>query len=349
MCCGGFTTHARAATSACIAAPSGLVSWWPFDTNENDIAGQNNPSGPSGVSLVSGEVLDGVTVANNGYIEVAPSTSLANQKFTWAAWVKPAGPGPTNDGIGSAIVIQDIDGSNLSVALYWRATPDYRFVFIFGNLSTDTFNSTDTFPPGSFYHVAVTYDGATFRMFVNGVAEGSKAETKQVPYSTNVWSIGSSGQIGISANFPRTFNGIIDEMQAFNRALAQSELQAIYAAGSAGECKSSLSSGSGGSGSGGTGTGGSGTVTPPPTIPTFTISTIAGNGAVGYSGDGGPATKAELNDPRGIVTDPVGNVYFCDRLDHVVRKVDTNGNITTIAGTGVPGYNGDNIPGTKAQ
>src|ERR1700689_3475630 len=79
-------------------------------------------------------------------------------------------------------------------------------------------------------------------------------------------------------------------------------------------------------------------------VPSFTISTIAGNTtATGYSGDGGPAASAKLNDPRGIVTDPAGNVYFCDRDNNVVRKIDTNGIITTVAGTGVAGYNGDNI------
>jgi uncharacterized protein (TIGR03437 family) len=87
----------------------------------------------------------------------------------------------------------------------------------------------------------------------------------------------------------------------------------------------------------------------PAQVPSFTISTIAGNGSAGYSGDGGKATAAVLNDPRGIVTDPAGNVYFCDRENNVVRKIDLNGVITTVAGTGFPGYNGDNIQGTKAQ
>ena len=85
-------------------------------------------------------------------------------------------------------------------------------------------------------------------------------------------------------------------------------------------------------------------------IPSFTISTIAGKPpASGYSGDGGKATSATLNDPRGIVTDPAGVVYFCDRDNHVVRKIALDGTIGTIAGTGVPGYNGDNIPGSQAQ
>lgn len=84
-------------------------------------------------------------------------------------------------------------------------------------------------------------------------------------------------------------------------------------------------------------------------VPSFIISTIAGDGKAGYSGDGGPATSAALDDPRGIVTDPSGNVYFCDRENNAVRKIDLNGNISTIVGTGVAGYNGDNIQGTKAQ
>ena len=84
-------------------------------------------------------------------------------------------------------------------------------------------------------------------------------------------------------------------------------------------------------------------------VPSFTISTIAGNGTSGYSGDGGPATAAALNNPRGIVSDPAGNVYFCDFTNNRVRKIATDGTITTVAGTGVAGYNGDNIPGTTAR
>jgi uncharacterized protein (TIGR03437 family) len=84
-------------------------------------------------------------------------------------------------------------------------------------------------------------------------------------------------------------------------------------------------------------------------VPSYAISTIAGNGTAGYSGDGGAATSAELDNPRGIVTDPAGNVYFCDFTNNRVRKIATNGTITTVAGTGIGGYNGDNIQGTAAQ
>lgn len=80
------------------------------------------------------------------------------------------------------------------------------------------------------------------------------------------------------------------------------------------------------------------------------ISTIAGNGSPGYSGDGGPATAALLRKPNGIITTTGGNIYFCDYENHCVRKIDgATGVITTIAGTGTAGYSGDGMTATAAQ
>jgi sugar lactone lactonase YvrE len=76
-------------------------------------------------------------------------------------------------------------------------------------------------------------------------------------------------------------------------------------------------------------------------VSTGIISTIAGNGGHLFSGDGGPATQAELNSPEGLAIDAAGNIYISDSLNHRVRKVSTSGIITTIAGTGSPGFNGD--------
>jgi sugar lactone lactonase YvrE len=83
------------------------------------------------------------------------------------------------------------------------------------------------------------------------------------------------------------------------------------------------------------------------------ISTIAGTGtdgfSHGYSGDGGPATSAQLYLPRGVAVDSSGNIYIADNGNHRIRKVDSSGVITTIIGTGIGGYNGDNISATSAQ
>ncbi|MGA2272114.1 MAG: hypothetical protein ABSH00_01070 [Bryobacteraceae bacterium] len=80
-----------------------------------------------------------------------------------------------------------------------------------------------------------------------------------------------------------------------------------------------------------------------------TITTIAGNGLQGYSGDGGPALSAQLNDPEGVAADAAGNLYITDTLNYAIRQVSPNGNITTIAGNGVAGYSGDGGPASQAQ
>ena len=81
------------------------------------------------------------------------------------------------------------------------------------------------------------------------------------------------------------------------------------------------------------------------------ISTIAGiPGTFGYSGDGGPATSAQLGAPSGIALDAAGNIYFSDLGKHVIRKINTSGIITTIAGTGnTSGYSGDGGLATAAK
>ena len=80
------------------------------------------------------------------------------------------------------------------------------------------------------------------------------------------------------------------------------------------------------------------------------MSTIAGCGRKGYSGDGGPATQAELNEPYEVRFDIHGNMVFVEMQNHVVRRVDrTTGLITTIAGTGVAGFSGDGGPANAAQ
>lgn len=80
-----------------------------------------------------------------------------------------------------------------------------------------------------------------------------------------------------------------------------------------------------------------------------TITTVAGTGGHGYSGDGGPASSAQLNHPFGIALDTAGNLFIADRFNNCIRKVNAAGIISTFAGTGAAGYNGDGIAATAAQ
>jgi streptogramin lyase len=85
-------------------------------------------------------------------------------------------------------------------------------------------------------------------------------------------------------------------------------------------------------------------------LKTGLISTVAGTGKKGYSGDGGPALQATFNEPYAVAVSPDGDLYVVDRLNAVVRKVDAaTGKITTVAGTGKRGYSGDGGPATEAH
>ena len=78
------------------------------------------------------------------------------------------------------------------------------------------------------------------------------------------------------------------------------------------------------------------------------ITTVAGNGTKGYSGDGGPATAAALNDPTGVAVDASGNIFIADYLNNRIRKVSASGIITTVAGNGTEGFSGDGGPAAAA-
>ena len=81
----------------------------------------------------------------------------------------------------------------------------------------------------------------------------------------------------------------------------------------------------------------------------WTIRTVAGTGVAGFSGDGGPATAAQLSDPFGVTRGPDGALWFCDYSGQRIRKIARDGTISTVAGNGERGYSGDGGPALQAS
>jgi sugar lactone lactonase YvrE len=79
------------------------------------------------------------------------------------------------------------------------------------------------------------------------------------------------------------------------------------------------------------------------------ITTVAGNGTAGFGGDGGPATSAQLWYPLGVAVDPAGNLFIADSHNNRIRRVSSDGTITTVAGSGTFGFSGDGGPPASAQ
>ncbi len=232
-------------TPPCVPPPPGLVAWWPMDGNPLDLWASHNPSATNAITFVPGMVGQGVTFGMGGYIDIPHSPALANQQFTIDAWVKPngapLGPASNNDFWGAVIVQKGLPPptgyTNVPISLAWSAQQQ-KFVFTFGVMTTERIVSSSTFPTGTFYYVAATYDGSTFKLYVNGALEAQMALVKTILYSPAIpWTIGSTAAPIRAVGYPRTFNGVIDEVEIFNRALTQGEIQSIYNAGPAGKCK----------------------------------------------------------------------------------------------------------------
>ncbi len=189
----------------------------------------------SALSYTAGATGQAVQFGTGGFIDIPAAPSLDLQRFTLSAKVLASGPGPNNDAYGSVILGKNLPqpagNSSVSLQLSWRAT-DNRFLFIFGNVSTESIASTSTFAPGTLHSVAATYDGATFKLYVDGTLEGQRALTKTITYNPTIpWTIGSTSDVYRASGFARTWNGAIDDVRIHNRALNPSEIAALAGPG----------------------------------------------------------------------------------------------------------------------
>ena len=223
-----------------------VVSLYKAEGNANDSADGNNGSFQNGATTTTaGKIgsafsFDGV----NDMVVVPSATNLNPSELTVSAWVKlNSQTGQLYGGASSLTGLQYIlfkrnsrsSGFEDYVLIKYRL-PGGQDVFSFEVTSASgtatVLNSTTTVAVGQWYHLAATYDGATAKLYVNGVLESTVVHGFALDHTTNPLVIGRTGQDGDpgEVNFDAAFNGLIDEPTIFNRALSASEVGQLAAA-----------------------------------------------------------------------------------------------------------------------
>ncbi|HXW53592.1 MAG TPA: LamG domain-containing protein [Myxococcota bacterium] len=233
-----LSTPSTASTTSCVAPPSSLVGWWPGDDNANDIAGTNNGSF-NGI-FIPGEVEEAFNISGTGidYVTVPSSAALQPQNITVDAWVKANGsPGDFKYIIDKGASSIDCAG-NASYALYTGESGGLFFYISDGTTVVESPDAGTGVWDNQWHFVAGTYDGASVSLYVDGNLVGSNPASLTINY-------GFPDNTLYFGNYPDcttqnlSFDGGIDEVEIFSRALLQSEIQAIFNAGSSGKCKNS--------------------------------------------------------------------------------------------------------------
>jgi hypothetical protein len=215
-----------AAAQTCVQPGSGLVSWWQFEGDANDFQGLN-PGIVSGGQFLPAHVGLGYE-SGGGFVEVAHDPSLVLSELTIEAWVRLDAIGSKNQVI---IWKGDNGGADVSTpyAIGVRKHTGIPFVFL-SNGSSQLIDASVALPFGVFTHLAVTV-GSDVRIYIDGQLDTVAPLLVPPPFINTTYPIRFGSLLG-----GHVLAGAIDEMSLYDRALAQSEIQAIFAAGMAGKC-----------------------------------------------------------------------------------------------------------------
>lgn len=216
-----FTRGGYAVAQTCVECPAGLISRWSGDGNANDIIGSNHGTLKGGATFAPGKVgqafsLDGV----NDYIHVAESPTLdIVDKITIEAWIYPN----LFSGLPDYVISKYI-AYNLQVH-------SGRVVFGLSGPNGKELYGDSILEIGKWSHIAGVYDGSAMKIYVNGVLD--KTEGFAFPINNANWDffIGAGCAPPICNSYNNLFNGLIDEVSIYNRALTAAEIRAIVTPG----------------------------------------------------------------------------------------------------------------------
>ncbi|HTH47537.1 MAG TPA: LamG-like jellyroll fold domain-containing protein [Candidatus Limnocylindria bacterium] len=206
-------------------APNGLVGWWRAEGDNTDVLGNGRLDVPGGAGFAPGEVGQAFSFAGN-----APGVIVGNppafqlQDFTIETWIKRASPGRASQFDEAGVIFA---GGNHSYGIALEDTG----VIVLSEVGVTKVSSTGTIVDTAWHHVAVTKSGTAVNFYIDGVAAGSA--TYEVTFTFNTpFAVGSLGA-PFGANL--TFWGLIDETSLYNRALSDTEISRIFAAGASGK------------------------------------------------------------------------------------------------------------------
>jgi len=242
-----FASEVEAQT--CVPPPSGLVSWWPGDGNAEDIVGGNDGTLVGGTSFVPGKVgqafsFDGIDDGVDIPITATNGLDITDEPITIDFWYKPPNVIPIGKIftlIKASKVPPDapfekyaIDTANAGTLLI---NGRIRFIDRNGSLTVlRQLITSASLQLGNFNHIAATVDGnGKGAIYLNGVAQTSFVVKTENPGDRTL--AAPILTIGYTKGSDRFAEGLIDEVEIFNRALSPQEIQAIFNAGSAGKCK----------------------------------------------------------------------------------------------------------------
>jgi hypothetical protein len=234
-------SHA-AAQGVCVQPPSGMINWWPGDGHANDIQGANHGMLQNGTTFTAGKVeqafsFDGV----DDYMSLAsiPAWNFGIGDFTVDFWARSSNSSrrmhalsfePNYGASNLDFDFNDPDRPSFSeqpvgLWVYWNSSGNNRI----------TAGSPGDYTDGQWRHFALTRSGTTFTLYVNGSIAGTATYSEPIDLSNSALNWIGAGGAGGGPALP--WDGSIDEVGIFNRALTASEIQAIVNAGSAGKCK----------------------------------------------------------------------------------------------------------------
>ena len=202
-----------------------MVSWWPGDDNTDDVIDGNSGAFVGNTSYSTGEVGQAFSFDGSNYVEVPDAANLdfaPNAAITIDMWVYRTGSAGAMHFIGKRVACSSI---NYQMGINTFSGEG----LFFGNGLDDEVATGQDLPLNTWTHLAGTFDGSTYRFYINGTLAGTAAGTLGSPNSAPL-RIGTSGDC-------QKFVGLIDEVELFNRALSQAEIQSIVDAGSAGKCR----------------------------------------------------------------------------------------------------------------